>query len=415
MVETLSVAAFNRLVAQSLSRQFPSVRIVGEVAQLTVASSGHRYLTLRDAQASLRAVIFKGDAGELSCLPSEGQRVEVLASAALYEPRGDFQVRIVAMKPAGQGSLFEAFLRLKALLTAQGLFDPAGRRERPAHLVRVGVVTSAAGAALRDVLVTLHKEAPHLAVVVFASLVQGAEAPKQLVEAISRARAYRASDGAPLEALVLTRGGGSMEGLWAFNDESVVRAFWGFHGHRVSGVGHETDTTLVDFAADHRAATPTAAAEWLAASSVASRQQIGGLHRRVDEALRRQWFGLQQRLDLAARGLVHPRERLAQHHRALVALGARWRALTRHGMALRAAGLERSRLRLGGLDPKSVLSRGYAMVLDTAGAPVVSAAGLAPGMSVCLNMRDGRVDAQVRAIHPQSPKTQAVKAGLSLP
>ena len=139
------MAAFNRLVAQSLSRQFPSVRIVGEVAQLTVASSGHRYLTLRDAQASLRAVIFKGDTGELSCLPSEGQRVEVLASAALYEPRGDFQIRIVGMKPAGQGSLFEAFLRLKALLTAQGLFDPAGRRGRPAHLLRVGVVTSAAG------------------------------------------------------------------------------------------------------------------------------------------------------------------------------------------------------------------------------------------------------------------------------
>jgi exodeoxyribonuclease VII large subunit len=404
--EILSVRAFNRLVAQSLSRQFPSVRIVGEVAQLTVAASGHSYLTLRDAQASLRAVLFRGDAAGLGCQPTEGQMVEVLASAGLYEPRGDFQIRIVGMKPAGQGSLYEAFLRRKALLTAEGLFDESRKRARPAHLQTIGVVTSTAGAAIRDFLVTLGREAPQLRVVVFSSLVQGPDAPRQLVEAIGRAAAHRTPEGAPLDALVLTRGGGSLEDLWAFNEEAVVRAFVAFPGHRVAGVGHETDTSLVDFAADHRAATPTAAAEWLAASSVALRRRMEEAHARAQKAMALLCRVSQQRLDLAARGLVHPRDRMAQHRLRLGAAADRMRLALRHAMRLRQGQAQQASMRLAALNPEAVLARGYAMVLDNQGVPVTSAGQLQVGMSVALSLRDGTAQADVTMVQPSAaPKS----------
>ncbi len=252
----LTVSALNQAVARMLERNFPLAWVAGEISNFTRAASGHWYFTLKDDAAQVRAVMFKGRAQYADFTPREGDKVEVRTMVTLYAPRGDYQLNVEAIRRAGSGNLYEAFLRLKEKLNAEGLFDQNRKRQIPDYATCIGIVTSLQAAALRDILTALKRRAPHVRVILYPTPVQGDGAAEKIASAI-----MTASTRAECEVLLVCRGGGSIEDLWSFNDEKVARAIAAATMPVISGVGHETDITIADFVADLRAATPTAAAE----------------------------------------------------------------------------------------------------------------------------------------------------------
>jgi exodeoxyribonuclease VII large subunit len=420
------VAALLLAVGDALAARFGALSVRGEIASFTRAASGHCYFTLKDADgvaAGLRCAMFRRAAGLLDFAPADGQQVEVRGRLGVYDARGELQLVAEAMRPLGAGNLYEQFLRLKAKLQAEGLFDVARKRPLPAFVQRIGVVTSLGAAALHDVLSTLARRAPQVAVIVYPSPVQGADAPAALVRALALAAARREVD-----LLVLARGGGSLEDLWAFNDERVVRAVAASPLPLVCGVGHETDITLADFAADLRAPTPTAAAELAAPSQAALMTQLATLARRLSRQVSRRLEAQAQRLDARALQLARPAQALAPHQQRLDRLQARLRAggIALLGTQQRLAVQLATRLRqaqqhrraqaqhrlavlqaqLDTLSPQRVLQRGYAWVADEAGRPIVSALALQPGQDVRAVWRDGRADVRVMAVETDPPRTE---------
>lgn len=408
----IGVAALLLAAADALQARFSAVVVRGELSNFTRAASGHCYFTLKDADgaaAVLRCAMFRRAAALLEFEPRDGQQVELRGRIGIYEPRGELQCVAEAMLPLGAGSLYELFLRQKARLEAAGLFDPARKRTIRRFPRAVGVVSSTAGAALHDVLTTLARRAPHVNVVVYPSAVQGAEAPVQLVQAISAANAR-----AEVDTLIVCRGGGSIEDLWSFNDEAVVRAIAASKLPIVCGVGHETDVTLADLAADLRAPTPTAAAELAApvqAELALALEQLTGRARRARES----WLErLAQRLDVATARLTHSvhtlhpqRQRLGQLEQAMRAileqrltsakqmlahLTPRWAraqavSWTQRGERLAALG---NRLAL--LDPQQVLSRGYALVHTRNGELVMAPQQIVDGEPLTVSLAQGQAD-----------------------
>ncbi|WP_020652551.1 exodeoxyribonuclease VII large subunit [Massilia niastensis] len=330
----LTVTALNQQVARLLERSFPLVWIGGEISNFTRASSGHWYFTLKDDAAQVRAVMFRSRAQMAGFNPREGDRVEVRALVTLYGARGDYQINVEAIRRAGVGQLYEAFLRLKEKLAAQGLFDPERKRALPLFPRSVGIVTSPQAAALRDVLTALRRRAPHVRIVLYPAPVQGQFAADRIAEAI-----MTASRRAEVDVLLVCRGGGSIEDLWSFNEECVARAIDACAIPVISGVGHETDVTIADFAADVRAATPTAAAELAAtprADWLASLEADGADLRR---AMERTLSDASQGLDNLGRRLLSPSARIGNQRLKLLAMAsAMTHALhvpvNRHGMML---------------------------------------------------------------------------------
>jgi exodeoxyribonuclease VII large subunit len=427
-----SVSALLLAAGDALAARFGAVTVRGELSGCTRASSGHCYFTLKDAAGgagALRCAMFKR-AAALSNVPlQDGLQVELRGRLAVYEARGELQMVVESMQRLGAGQLYEEFLRLRARLAAEGLFEPQRKRPLPPFVRTVGVVTSTAGAALHDVVATLARRAPHVQVIVYPSLVQGADAPAALVAALAQVERRNEVD-----AVLICRGGGSLEDLWAFNDERVVRALDGLSRPVVSGVGHETDLTLVDLVADLRAATPTAAAESVAVERAVVLEALTASARRLSGRVEQRLQSHAQRLDTAAARLARPaqalgawRQRLqrleARHASALrtrwqalarvqeslgarlaragervlgarrerhQGLGARFvraaeRTLARHGDALR-----RHEQALANLDPQRVLERGYTLLESPDGHALVSAAALRPGQRVVAVLHDGR-------------------------
>lgn len=435
------VSDFVRHIRRHLEMGFPLGWVSGEVSNLLRAGSGHLYFTLKDGGAQLRCAMWRNKAQLLAFQLVEGMQVEIRAQVTVYEPRGDLQLSVEHVRLAGQGNLFEAYMRLKARLEAEGLFASHLKRALPRLPRRIGVVTSHAAAALRDVLTTLQRRAPGLDVILYPTLVQGETAGDQIAQAIQTASARSAADG--VDALILCRGGGSLEDLWAFNDEAVVRAIRACAIPVISGVGHETDTTLSDFAADMRAATPTAAAELVSAGLLELRQRLPRLASDLNRAAAHRIEQSAQRLDMLERRLVHPRERLARHHASLDQLALRLRHATarqqdaaqRHLHTLqtrlerrmpaiqpRQLALDALRMRLGSalrdshrqrvekiralessllhLNPAAVLQRGYAIVRNEAGKVVRDAATLHDGDTLELVLASGVAAATVRGASP---------------
>jgi exodeoxyribonuclease VII large subunit len=419
-----SVAALLLAAGDALAARFGAVAVRGELSGFSRAASGHCYFTLKDADgapALLRCAMFRRAATLLDFAPADGQQVEIRGRLSIYDARGELQMVAEAMQRLGAGTLYEEFLRRRARLQALGLFDAARKRPLPAFPRALGIVTSLGAAALRDVLTTLQRRAPQVRVVVYPSLVQGADAPAALVAALRLAGERREVD-----ALLLVRGGGSLEDLWAFNDERLVQAVAASPLPVVCGVGHETDVTLCDLAADLRAPTPTAAAELAAPSRDealdALRVRQGALRRAAERALQaraQRLDTLAARLGQPARALLGQRERLQEMARRLAqALQQRRErqldALPR--MALRltravAVQLQAQRLRLQAgeqrlqaHDPHRVLQRGYAWVETDAGRPVVSALALHPGQAVRAVWADGSARAHVVAVEPLPPE-----------
>jgi exodeoxyribonuclease VII large subunit len=388
----ISVSELNRSVRDLLERRFPLGWVAGEISNFKRYDSGHCYFTLKDAGAQVRCVMFRGRAQYLDWQPREGMQVEVRALVTLYEPRGDFQLNVETMRRSGLGPLFERFLRTKEKLEREGLFDAAVKREIPAFPKTVGVVTSLAAAALRDILATLRRRNPSIGVIVYPVPVQGEGAAERIAAML--ATASRRNE---CEVLLLARGGGSIEDLWQFNEESVARAIRASGIPVVAGIGHETDFTIADFAADLRAPTPTAAAEAVSPSRDALFDRLAELVERATRGALRRLDTEIQRVDGLARRLVHPRAKLAASGRLLGQLVARLSAarpdiaslergrgelLRRLGYAMRHT-LERSGQRLDrlgagltGLDPNAVLARGYSVTRNAKGELVRDAATL---------------------------------------
>lgn len=414
------VAGLVNAVADALAARFGAVAVRGEVAGFTRASSGHCYFTLKDAtgSAALRCAMFRRAAGLVTFVPGEGDLVELRGRVAVYEPRGELQFIVESMQRAGAGALYERFLRLKAQLEAEGLFDAARKRAIVRQPRCVGVVTSLAGAALHDVLTALQRRAPQVRVIVYASPVQGADAPVALVQAIEAAGRHAQAD-----TLLLCRGGGSLEDLWAFNEAVVVRAVAASAIPVIAGIGHETDVTLADFAADLRAPTPTAAAELAAAPREDLLKELaqlaGAMRGRVERGLQSQ----AQRLDRLGLGLGRPAERLMRQRSRIESLAQRLahgaRASVqlgrtseqRAGLALaHAVRLRRERLghalltlqtRLEALDPTRVVGRGYALVETVQGELVVEPGQLQPGQDLRLTLARGRAALRIDRLLPE--------------
>ena len=422
-----SVAALLLAVADALASRLGSVTVRGEISGFTRAASGHCYFTLKDSEgqaALLRCAMFRRSASLLDFRPTDGQQVELRGRITVYESRGELQCVVEALQRLGAGSLYELFLRLKGRLDAAGLFDASRKRPLPAFPHTVGVVTSTGAAALHDVLTAINRRAPQVRVIVYPSLVQGAEAPAQLVAAIELA-----GKRAEVDVLIVCRGGGSLEDLWAFNDEAVVRAVAASSLPVVCGVGHETDITLAELAADLRAPTPTAAAELATPlrTDVLARLQAldDGLRRAVQRRLDQQ----AQRLDRLALQLGRPTRLLAQQAARLDSLQARQHVAARKHLASQQRGLDsladrlrsaagarcqqqtdqlaRLTLRLAALDPHQVLARGYAWLTDGSGRPVTHAAGLQAGAQLGAQWADGSAAVQVLSVSFGPPGTTA--------
>jgi exodeoxyribonuclease VII large subunit len=417
-----SVGALLLAVADALAARFSSCSVQGELSGFTRAASGHCYFTLKDADgaaASVRCAMFRRAAVLVDFTPRDGQQVELRGRIALYEPRGEMQFVVESMRALGAGSLYEQFLRLKAKLEAEGLFDASRKRELPSHAASVGVVTSLAGAALHDVLSTLERRAPHVRVVVYPSLVQGSEAPAALVGMLAQVAAR-----SEVDVLIVARGGGSIEDLWAFNDERVVRAIAALPMPVISGVGHETDITLTDFVADLRAATPTAAAELAAPARDDLLADLGALGERIRRRMRQRLDTEAQRLDQRGWQLARPaallqreRQRLMGHAARLAQLVALRVARSREALARQAQrwqqgpGLqllrERSRLetlegRLVALDPTRVLSRGYALLQERGQGRVIRApAQLHAGQDLRVTLAEGVAAVRIESAEPE--------------
>ncbi len=368
--------------------------VQGEVSNLSRPSSGHVYFTLKDAGAQLRCVMWRSDAARLRFLPQDGMGVEAHGRISVYEAGGQYQLYVDALRPLGEGALYQEFLRLKSLLEAEGLFDAERKRPLPERPRRIGIVTSPTGAALRDMLNTLRRRNPLVEVVLAPTPVQGEEAPPALVEALERLNRLAAPD-----VILLARGGGSIEDLWAFNDERVVRAVAASAAPVVSGVGHETDFTLVDFAADLRAPTPTAAAElatpltlqdfWADLSAIQGRLQT-----RMSALFERQRVRLENAADRLR--FFSPLRRLQTERQRLDEAARRLAAAQAHRLQLAAARLGGLANRLQALSPLGVLERGYALVTRRRdGRLVTSRAQATVGEALAVRVRDGTFAARV--------------------
>jgi exodeoxyribonuclease VII large subunit len=429
----ISVTELNRIARDLIERSLPLIWVAGEISNCKRYGSGHCYFTLKDAQAQVDCVMFRSRAQLLGWQPQDGMKVEVRALPTLYEARGRFQLNVEAMRKAGLGALYEAFERLKAKLDKEGCFDPARKRPLPRFPRAIGVVTSPQAAALRDVLTTLRRRMPRLPVIVYPTPVQGAGAGERIAAAIALAGARLECD-----VLILCRGGGSIEDLWAFNEEAVARAVLASPLPVISGIGHETDFTIADFVADVRAPTPTGAAA-LACPSCADLAGLLSSHaRRLHRAARRALENHMQRLDFLSRRLVHPGERIRNQVRAARHLATRLRAawarsaedlrwrVREQGLRLIACGpevaaldreaaqlarrlreggrrrveavaalLERLRAHLKHLNPQSVLERGYSITESAGDGIVRDSSRLAVGEDVTITFAKGRAGARV--------------------
>lgn len=430
-----SVTELNELVRDLLEEALPSLWLEGEISNLSQPASGHIYLTLKDEQAQIRAAMFRGNNRRLGFTPRNGVKVLVRGRLSLYTARGDYQLIIDHMEEAGLGALQRAFDQLKQRLQAEGLFAPERKRPLPAVPQHIAVITSPTGAAIRDILSVLGRRCPLIPVTILPVAVQGKEAPPQIIAALALANRRPEFD-----VILLARGGGSLEDLWAFNDEGVARAIAASRLPVVSGVGHEVDFTIADFVADCRAPTPSAAAELLSPDLLDWQQRLAHIESRLGSSMQRRLAGLHQQLGHLRRRLRHPGQRVqewqqrvdeleqrlgrslghALHLRQLRlgALGARLQAASpartvpaldqrRQHLTLRLSQAMHRRLAQGrerlavlsaraeSVSPLAVLARGYAIVHTAEGEVVRRAEQAGPGTHLRIRLHHGELDAAV--------------------
>ena len=411
-VRVWPVGSLLKAIADSLEARFNPVAVQGEILSFSRAASGHCYFSLKDDEGQIRCAMFRRASSLLDFTPRDGQRVELRGRLGVYEARGELQLVVESMRQAGQGTLFEEFLKLKARLEAQGLFDSSRKRAVPPMPKAIGIVTSLGAAALHDVVTALQRRVPHIPVVIYPASVQGAQAAGELRDALLKA--YQRNE---VDVLLLVRGGGAMEDLWAFNDENLARIVVASPVPVISGVGHETDFTIADFCADLRAPTPTAAAELCAQPQVTWQNLLDAMTLRLQNAIDRQLQTRSQRLDIAASRFGRPshfitrqQSRLALHRQNLLFAQRASSSLARGHLDLLESGLKKAvqrstrlpydrldnaRMRLELLNPALVLKRGYAWLATLEGQAVISVTQTQKGQALRATLIDGEVDLTV--------------------
>ena len=357
--EILSVGDLNRAIAASLEDRFDTVWVSGEISNFRAYDSGHWYFSLKDEEGQIRCVMFRGRNGQVGFMPQSGDLVEVSASLGMYVPRGDIQLTIQTLRRAGMGGLYEAFLKLKAKLAKEGLFDEDRKREIPSHPRSIGIITSPQAAALKDVLSTLARRAPHISIVIYPTLVQGPDAPAGIIKSLKAAEKEQAVD-----VILLVRGGGSIEDLWAFNDEQLAYAIAQSSIPVVSGVGHETDFTIADFVADLRAPTPTGAAELAAPRKDQMLQELEAIKQALLQRINQRIEREAQTLDQLGLRLSHA---LPNPDRMREKINS-WQQRLNQAWSVRMENWKRNQThyqsQLEMLNPQRTLERGYAVVLN---------------------------------------------------
>ncbi|WP_107726677.1 exodeoxyribonuclease VII large subunit [Neisseria weaveri] len=435
----ISVSELNALARSLLEDNLFGLWVAGEVSNLTRAASGHYYFSLKDSRAQVRCAMFKGTAAKLAAPLKEGDHIELTGKISIYEARGEFQITVNEVRLKGLGQLYEAYEKLKAQLQAEGVFAAERKKPLPAHPRAIGIVTSLAAAALRDVVSTLKRRAPEIPVIVYPTAVQGAGSELQIAQAIQTASARAEAD-----VLIVCRGGGSIEDLWAFNEEPVVRAIEACEIPVVSGVGHETDFTLADFVADVRAPTPTGAAELVSPNRLESLHKLAQAQGRLKTVLEQRYYDACQRVDWFARQIRHPQQKLNEQRNQLAALQQSLRfsmqnnhrfnvqklarqqqtlahlrpdisASKRDVMRFQTA-LQQSRLSLFALyrqrleketalleavSPQHILERGFSVVKNSRGQVIRSAHALKQGQKLHITFADGETDVRVTSEHKQ--------------
>lgn len=430
---SISVSELNALAKALLEDHLAGLWIAGEVSNLTRAASGHYYFSLKDSRAQVRCAMFKGAAARLAKPLKEGDHIEVAGKISIYEARGEFQITVNEVRLKGLGQLYEAYERLKAQLQAEGAFAAERKKPLPARPQCIGIVTSLAAAALRDVVTTLKRRAPEIPVIVYPTAVQGAGSEFQIAQAIKTA-----SQRAECDVLIVCRGGGSIEDLWAFNEEPVVRAIEACAIPVVSGVGHETDFTLADFVADVRAPTPTGAAELVSPNRQESLHCLAQAKGRLKTVLEQRYFDASQKLDWLARQIRHPRQKLDEQrtyiHKLAQTLSysmtqnvrahtARFEHQTqalkhcrpdisvyrqdinrfqttlshsfRQLLAHRHQSLMAQTALLEAVSPQQILERGFSVVKNTRGQVIRNADVLKQGQKLHITFADGETDVRV--------------------
>jgi exodeoxyribonuclease VII large subunit len=393
--EALTVSELTREIRTQLEDNFDAVRVEGEVSGSKRHTSGHFYFTLKDEGAVISAVMWKS-AALRTTLPSDGDRVVAAGRISLFEPRGAYQLMVTSFKPVGEGDLRRRFDELRQRLEAEGLFDPSAKRGFPPFPSRIAVITSQTGAVLQDIRNVLSRRSPHVELLVIPSPVQGADAVPGILQAFARLE-YLAGTPFEPDAVVIARGGGSIEDLWAFNEEPVVRAVAACPWPVLSAIGHETDFTLCDFAADLRAPTPSAAAEMVAPHREALLEELDSYLERMREALSATVARRRERLELLASRpcLKRPEQMLQRPGQRLDWLQDRLSASGRRTIERAQARLARSAGQLDALSPLKVIARGFAAVEAVDGHILSSVEGLVEGAEIRVRFSDGRVRSRI--------------------
>lgn len=394
-----SVTDITRKIREVLetSDDLQDIWVGGEVSNCSRPASGHLYFTLKDRGAAIKCVMWRNGVMRLSYLPRDGDAIEVHGSVGVYEVGGAYQLYADTLRPTGEGLLYQEFLRLKARLEAEGLFDVSLKRPLPEWPAVIGIVTSPTGAALHDMLTCLERRYALVKVIIAPSAVQGSEAPAQIIHAIETLNRQAAPD-----VILVARGGGSIEDLWAFNDEQVARAIRASTAPVVCGVGHETDYTIADFAADVRAPTPTAAAEIATPDCQELAEMLGDLVNRMQTSMRGcletpRWklAHLQSRLQIAS-----PQARLRSDRQRLDEFTRRIETALGHSLQVCRLRLESTSLHLAAINPAAILSRGYAIVQGADGELIKSIRQVKAGERIQVQVSDGTFGAQVSASPP---------------
>ncbi|MBK8800829.1 MAG: exodeoxyribonuclease VII large subunit [Fibrobacteres bacterium] len=389
MSNAVSVTELTRAIRSTLEEGFDAVLVEGELSGVKHHSSGHLYFTLKDEGATISCAMWRPQVQRLPAMPRDGQRVVVAGRISVYEPRGAYQLIANLLKPAGLGDLNQRLEELKRKLSAEGLFEASRKKDIPPYPTRVALITSRTGAVLHDIWHVLSRRAPHLELLVVPTSVQGAEAVPGIVRALEQLRALEGTPDAP-DVVILARGGGSLEDLWAFNEEAVVRAVADCPFPTISAVGHETDTTLCDFAADLRAPTPSAAAELVSEERLTLLSQLAEIEERSRAGLLRLVTRRRERLEMLAKRpcLLRPDEPLRRAGQSLDLLTDRLERSIRQFSKAKNSDLAVVAGKLEALSPLRVLSRGFAAISSESGAVVMKSTDLSPGDRIKISFAD---------------------------
>ena len=388
--KVFSVKEINRLVRELLEQSFPSFWITGEISNFISASSGHWYFSLKDEEAQVRCTMFKNKNMAAEWIPKNGEKIEAKCLIGLYEARGEYQLNIEQIRHAGAGLLSEAFNQLKEKLLKEGLFEVSRKKAIPQFPRSIGVITSPTGAAIEDILITLKRRSPHIPIIIYPSLVQGKEAPPAIVRAIETANAREECD-----VLILARGGGSIEDLWAFNEEIVARAIVASKIPTITGVGHETDSTIADFVSDLRAPTPTGAAELVTSHTFELIKTIQVYKNQLNKLMAGLIRELVQKIDYLEKRLVSPRQQIQRQKEQIYQYIQRINQSMKNVVIQYRLHIDKLKLNLDHLSPHAVLSRGYSIITDVDGQIVNNVTQLKLDDKIHIQLNHGQADANI--------------------